>query len=74
MIGGGEIMANDMNWEVWWKKLGKGLGLTLLASGLIYVANYIDATTFPVEYAFWASLVYTGLSQAGNWIKHSLLA
>ena len=63
----------DMNWKIWGIKLAKGLGLTCVAAGLIYTADYVQATEFPVEYAFWAGIAYTFLSQIGNWIKHTFL-
>ena len=66
-------MTNDMNWKIWFKKLCKGLGLTILATSCIFIADSLNATTFPVQYAFWASLAYTGFSQVGNWIKHTYL-
>ena len=62
-----------MDWKVWGWKLAKGLGLTVLAAACIYIADYIDVTEFPVEYGFWAGLIYTFLSQVGNWIKHQYL-
>ena len=63
----------DFSWNIWFKKFGKGLGLTLASTGILYTADYLQATDFPAEYAFWAGLLIITLSQIGNWIKHAYL-
>jgi len=63
----------DMDWKIWGIKLLKGAGLTALTGALVYVADYIDVTEFPPEYAFYAGLAYTILSQIGNYIKHTFM-
>jgi len=69
--GGEKQMAFDF--KIWLKKWGFGIGATLLSTGLIYTADYINITEFPVEYAFWAGIAVTVLNQIGNMIKHSYL-
>jgi len=63
----------NFDWTIWGKKLLKGIGITCIAAAIIFGADYIQVTEFPVEYAFWAGLTYTVLSQIGNWIKHEYL-
>lgn len=59
--------------KIWLVKWAKKLVLVLLASGMLYTSNEIQITEFPTEYAFWAGLLMTVLSQTGNYIKHSYL-
>jgi len=63
----------DFDIKIWLTKLAKGLGLTLLSTGLIYTANYIEISELPAEYAFWGGLLVISLGQIGNWIKHEYL-
>jgi len=63
----------DFDIKIWLKKLAKGLGLTLLSTGLIYVAGYIELSELPAEYAFWGGLTVIALAQIGNYIKHQYL-
>ena len=65
---------DDFNWKIWFKKLGKGLTVTVSAAGILYVAEYIELSTLPADYAFWGGLSVTILNQIGNWIKHKFLA
>ena len=64
---------SDFDIKIWLKKLGKGLGLTLLSTGIIYVAEYIEVSDIPAEFAFWGGLTVIALSQIGNYIKHQYL-
>ena len=64
---------SDFDIKIWLKKLGKGLGLTLGATACIYIAEYVDASELPAEYAFWGGLSVIMLQQIGNWIKHTYL-
>jgi len=59
--------------KIWLKKFAKGLGLTLVSTGLIYTADYLEVSDLPPEYAFWAGLLVISLGQIGNWIKHEYL-
>ena len=63
----------DFDIKVWGWKFAKGLGVTLAATGCIYTAEYLKATNFPPEYAFWGGLLVVVLGQIGNWIKHTYL-
>lgn len=65
------LFKGDMDWKKWFIKLGKGLGVTLVATGLIYTADYINLTEFPTEYAFISGLVVLVLNQVGNWLQHA---
>ena len=64
---------SDFDIKIWLKKYAKGLGLTLLSTGLIYTADYIELTEFPADYAFYTGLLVITLSQIGNYIKHEYL-
>jgi hypothetical protein len=61
----------DFDWKIWGKKWATGLGTTILATAIVFTANYIQATTFPAEYAFWGGLVIIVLNQIANFIKHN---
>jgi hypothetical protein len=63
----------DFDWKIWITKGVYKLAYTLLATGLIAFADYINVTEFPAEYVFWAGIGYTVLLQLGNAIKHKYL-
>jgi len=61
------------DWDIWWKKLGKGLALTLSSTALIYTAEYVTNYPLPEDYAFWGGLFTIICLQVGNYIKHQYL-
>jgi len=63
----------DFNWGIWFKKFGLGLGTTLLATGLVFTADYLQAAQLPAEYAFTTGIIILVLNQVGNYIKHTYL-
>jgi hypothetical protein len=74
-LKGGEKLLSNFDWKIWFKKWGKGLGITLITTGCIYTAEYIELTQteMPAEYAFYVGLVAISLMQIGNYIKHKYL-
>jgi hypothetical protein len=62
---------SDFSWKIWAKKWLFGAGAVLGSTALIYTADYMKATEFPVEYQFWAGLLILVFIQVGNMIKHS---
>ena len=64
---------SDFNWGIWWKKLGKNLGLVLGSTAALYVAEYVTANPLPEEYALWGGLFIIGCQQVGNLIKHNFM-
>jgi len=65
-----KMAEGDFDWKIWFSKLGKGVGLVLLVTFLLYVADYLIANPLPADYAFWAGLVIIALQQIANFIKH----
>jgi len=70
---GDTILKGDMNWQKWIIKWGKGIGVTLAATGLIYTASFMQTNPLPIstEYAFLTGLIITTLNQVGNWLIHA---
>ena len=63
----------DFDIKIWLIKGLTKLGYTLLATALLFFADYIDVTEFPAEYALWTGIIMTILLQLGNMIKHKYL-
>ena len=61
----------DFDIKIWLKKWGFGLAAVLGSTAMIYTADYLQITEFPVEYQFWAGMLIIILTQVGNMIKHS---
>lgn len=65
-------MAN-FEWDIWWKKMGKGLAFVLTSTGLLYLGEFVINNPLPEEYAFWGGLFTVSCFQIANWIKHNFL-
>jgi len=63
----------DFDWKIWFDKLSRGLAATLVATGLIYIGEYVNATELPYDQAFWGGLIATLCVTIGNAIKHQYL-
>ena len=61
------------DWKIWGKKLVKGVLATVISSGLVYTAGYLNVTEFPPEYAMWGGLAAVICIQIGNYVKHAYL-
>jgi len=61
---------SDFNLKTWAKKWVYGVVATAGTAAVVYTADYLQATTFPVEYAFWGGLATIIIVQIGNAIKH----
>ena len=59
--------------KIWLTKWAKGMGIVVLATALLYTADYVNVSELPPEHAFWAGLVIIICSQLGNWIKHTYI-
>lgn len=63
----------DFDWKIWGKKAAYYVGATLIATGALTLADFMQATEFPPEYTFYTGLVVSGLILIGNAIKHKFL-
>ena len=66
------ILKGDNNWTIWFKKWIPAVGMPLLATGIIYTADYIQVNPLPIDpkYVFVSGLIVTVLYQIANLIKH----
>ena len=60
----------DFDWGIWFKKLIKGIGKTVVVGALTFTLGHVGATEFPAEYALYGSAAYLVLEQVLNYIKH----
>jgi len=70
---GETIFRGDNDWIKWGKKWVAAVGVPILATGILYTAEYINVNPIPVDpkYAFLSGLFVTILYQIGNLIKHA---
>jgi hypothetical protein len=60
----------DFNLKTWAKKWVYGFGAVVATAAVVYTTDYLQATTFPPQYAFWGGLITVLVVQLGNAIKH----
>jgi hypothetical protein len=67
------FFKGDQDWKKWFAKWGKGLVVTVSATGLLYTASYMQVNPLPVssEYVFFTGLIITILNQIGNFLQHA---
>ena len=63
----------DFDWKIWGKKALYYVGATLIATGALSLADFMQQTEFPPEYTFYTGLVVSVLILLGNAIKHKFL-
>lgn len=61
----------DFNLKIWLRKLGEGLVVVVSSTGLTYIAQEIEVTELPPEYALYGSFLAMLCYQTGNFIKHA---
>ena len=60
----------DFQWKTWAKKWAYGAGAVAATAVVTYTADYLQATTFPPQYALIGAIVTVIVVNIGNAIKH----
>jgi hypothetical protein len=67
-------MAGDFDWGIWGKKAAYYVGASVLTTGILALADFMQQTNFPPEYALYTSLTISVLILIGNALKHTVFA